>query len=161
MDTLNDHIRAYTAQLVLGHIQKAYKGIIGFMTELKAYLEHRHADYVSGALYFGYMDITYFAFTPIVLKQKKLKIAIVYLHGQSRFELWLAAENRKIQSATIALLSGKNIGAFKLSAAGPGVDSIIAWTAAEQPDFDSPDTLMTLIEAQTIRFAADMAALMG
>ena len=33
------------------------------MAELKA-LEHKHPDYASGALYFGYMDMTYFAITP-------------------------------------------------------------------------------------------------
>ena len=161
MDTLNDHIRAYTALLAQGHIQKAYRGIIGFMTELKAFLERRHTDYTAGALYMGYMDMTYFAFTPAALKLKKLKIAIVYLHEEARIELWLAAGNRKIQADYIALLSQKDIGGFTLSQPRPGVDSIIAFTAAEQIDFDRTDALMTHIETQTIQFAGEMLALLA
>jgi hypothetical protein len=76
MQSLNESVREY-AQLQLGQIQKAYKGIITFMSGLKSYLESRHSDYVASGLYFGYMDTTYFAFTPLELKQRSLKIAIV------------------------------------------------------------------------------------
>jgi len=41
------------------------------------------------------MDMTYFAFTPSELKEKKLKIAIVYLHEQNRFDAWLGAVTEK------------------------------------------------------------------
>ena len=135
MDTLDDYIREYTIQLGKGKIQKAYKGIITFMTELKAYLERKYPDYTIGALYSGYMDMTYLAFTPSDFKTKKLKVAIVFLHEECKFELWLAGTNRKIQADFIELLSHKNIGRYTLSRVSPGVDSIIASLIVEQPLF--------------------------
>jgi len=39
-----------------------------FMSELRSYLESKYPDYTAGNLYFGYMDMTYFAFTPADLK---------------------------------------------------------------------------------------------
>jgi hypothetical protein len=39
MGSLNDAVREYTAQLGLGHIQKAYRGIMSFFSDLKAVLE--------------------------------------------------------------------------------------------------------------------------
>lgn len=156
MDSLNDHIREYTLQLSKGHIQKAYRGIIYFMSDLKAYLESRYADYAASALYCGYMDMTYFAFTPGALRDRKLKIAIVYLHQECRFELWLAANNRKIQADYIDLLSHKNIGAYSLSQIQPGVDSIISARIIEEPDFTDPEELKRRIEASTIGFIKDI-----
>ena len=64
MESINEYIKEYATQLRKGQIQKAYKGILTFMSELRSYLESRYPDYTAGSLYFGYMDMTYFAFTP-------------------------------------------------------------------------------------------------
>ena len=135
MNSLNKDIAEYTGQLSKGKIQRAYKGIMTFMAELKATLEQQYPDYSAGALYFGYMDMTYFAFTPPELKNKKLKIAIVYLHEQGRFEVWLAGNNRQIQAQFIEKLSKINTGGYNLSQVSPGVDSIIESILVEQPYF--------------------------
>lgn len=160
MDSWNNHIREYTIQLRKGHIQKAYKGIMTFMSDLRVYLDRNYPDYTAGALYFGYMDMTYFAFTPSVLKDMKLKIAIVFLHEECKFELWLAGNNRQIQADFIELLVNKNLGSYTLSKIHPGVDSIIASLIVGQPDFDNPDDLKKLIEAKTIEFAEDITAML-
>ena len=65
---MNDIIKEYNNQLRNGLIQKAYKGIMTFMSEEKVNLEKKYPDYKTSTLYFGYMDMTYFAFTPIELK---------------------------------------------------------------------------------------------
>ena len=156
MNTLNDNVKEYTSQLNKGHIQKAYKGIMNFMSELKVYLESQHPDYITSALYFGYMDMSYFAFTPSILKDKKLKIAIVYLHEECKFELWLAANNRKIQEEYVGILSNKNLGRFTLSQIQPGVDSIIASTIIEQPNFDNLAELKKQLEIRIIEFVKDI-----
>ncbi len=153
MPTLNDAVTEYTAQLQKGQIQIAYKGIMTFMSELKTALESSHPDYVASGLYFGYMDMTYFAFTPLELKRRNLKIAIVYLHQENRFELWLGGNNRKIQAEHIDFFTGKDLGPYKLSKVSPGVDSIIESIISEQPNFDDPDELTNAIEKQTIEFA--------
>lgn len=160
MESLNENIKEYTTQLEKGYVQKAYKGIMTFMSELKSYLENKYPQYISSALYFGYMDMTYFAFTPQELKDMKLKIAVVYLHEETRFELWLAANNRSIQAEYIKLLSGKNIGSYTLSQVSPGIDSIIEYIIAKEPDFDNSDILKKQIEENTIKFACEIISLL-
>jgi hypothetical protein len=156
MSTLNSDLREYTAQLGKGQIQRAYKGIMSFMYELKAHLEGKHPEYAASALYFGYMDMTYFAFTPPDLRDRKLKIAIVYLHEENRFEVWLAANNRKLQADCIQTLSHKDLGIYSLSQMAPGVDAIIAEVIIDQPDYDCPNQMKERIETKTLQFAEDM-----
>jgi hypothetical protein len=161
MDSLNEQIREYTIQLGNGHIQKAYKGIMTFMSDLRAYLEGKYPDFTAGALYFGYMDMTYFAFTPSELKNRKLKIAIVYLHEECRLELWLAGSNRQIQADYIELLSRKNIGGYSLSQIHPGIDSIIAASIVERPDFDDAEGLKKQIEEKTMEFVNNITIILN
>jgi hypothetical protein len=160
MDSLNNYISQYREQLGKGHIQKAYKAIMTFMSGLGAYLGKAHPAYSVSALYFGYMDMTYFAFTPPGLKSKKLKIAIVYLHEQGRFEAWLGAINRKIQAQYIELLSVKNTGEYKLSKVMPGVDSIIESIIVCRPDFEKPEELKIQIEKKTLEFIDDITSIL-
>ncbi len=160
MDSINDHIREYSIQLRKGQIQKAYRGIMDFMAELKGRLERRHPDYAAGALYYGYMDMTYFSFTPPALRDLKLKIAIVFLHEECRFEIWLAATNRKVQSCYSELLRHKDLGRYKLSEIEPGVDSIISVQVDDNPDFDNPEGLKEKIESQAIGFTEDVSAIL-
>lgn len=156
MKSLNYHIQEYINQLNKGSIQKAYKGIMSFMSALKTHLEKKYPDYITTSLYFGYMDMTYFAFTPPSLKKMKLKVAIVFLHEENRFEVWLGGYNRKIQANYIEMLSKKNIGKYKLSKVSPGVDSIIESILIEQPDFDNLENLKTLIEEKVMIFINDV-----
>ena len=160
MDSLNNHIQEYNIQLSKGQIQKAYKGIMTFMSGLRTYLESRYPEFTSSALYFGYMDMTYFAFTPSDLKSKKLKIAVVYLHNEGRFEVWLGGSNRKIQGEYIDLMRCKDTGKYNLSKVLPGVDSIIESILVEHPDFDHPEELKKLIEKKTIEFANDISSIL-
>jgi hypothetical protein len=161
MNSLNEQVREYQKQLSKGHIQKAYKGIMSFMSGLKTNLQNRYPDYTTSALYFGYMDMTYFAFTPPRLKAKKLKIAIVYIHEGGRFEAWLGGTNRKIQAEFINQLSEKDIGKYKLSLPAPGVDSIIKSVLVDKPDFDKLELLTKLIKDGIIAFIHDMTALIN
>jgi hypothetical protein len=159
MNVLNKEIREYREQLRKGHIQKAYRGIMAFMSALKLHMESVDSACLSSALYFGYMDMTYFAFTPPVLKENKLKIAVVYLHEEGRFEAWLGGGNRKIQAEWIERLKGKDLGRYKLSQVRPGVDSILEVILTEAPDFDDPERLKDDLTKKTLVFIADVAAI--
>lgn len=160
MQSINKSVREYTAQLQQGQIQKAYKGIMTLMSSLKTWLESRHPDYAVSGLYPGYMDMTYFAFTPQVLKQRSLKVAIVYLHEQNRFEVWLGGANRKVQAETIERFTGKDLDGLTLSEVKPGVDSIVEMKLIEQPDFDHPEDLMLAIESKVIEFTEKIIILL-
>ena len=156
MNSLKDSISEYQNALSKGHIQKAYRGIMSFMTDLKGILTKHHPDYLSSALYTGYLDMTYFAFTPSELRNMKLKVAIVYLHDEGRFEVWLSGNNRKIQAEYIKRLSHINIEGYQLSKVMPGVDSIIESIIINHPDFDHPIELKKLIEGATLKFIQDI-----
>ena len=160
-ESLNDQLREYKLQLGKGQIQKAYKGIMTFMSGLRVYLEKQHPNFAVSALYFGYMDMTYFAFTPVDFKKLKLKIAIVYLHEQSRFEVWLSGRDREIQAEYIALFASKEIGSYRLSPILPGVDSILESILVDQPDFDHPEGLSKRIETKTLEFVSDIRTLLN
>jgi len=95
------------------------------------------------------------------LKSKRLKIAIVYLHEQGRFEVWLSGTNRKIQAEYINFMRNKDIGGYKLSQVMPGVDSIIEATMVEDPDFDHPEELKKQIEKKAIGFIDDIVKLLN
>ena len=53
MQSLNDSVKEYTVQLELGQIQKAYKGIMTFMSGLKTYHEGQHHDFSATFPYTG------------------------------------------------------------------------------------------------------------
>ena len=152
MQSLNEAIREYTFQLQRGQIQIAYKGIMTFMSAMKSFLENRHPDFAASGLYFGYMDMTYFAFTPPELKQRNLKIAIVFLHAENRFDAWLGGVNRKVQGEFVEFFRGKDIGDLILSEVKPGVDSIVEMGLVQKPDFDHQEELMLSIESQLVAF---------
>jgi hypothetical protein len=160
MGSLQDQVEEYANQLKEGHIQKAYRGIMTFMSEVKAYLEGKYPDYDTSTLYHGYLDMTYFAFTSSYFKSAKLKIAIVYLHEECRFEAWLAGHNRRIQADYIKLLSREDLGNYRLSRMVPGVDSIVEAALVTQPDFDNLDGLKKQIEHESVQFAKDMESIL-
>lgn len=161
MESLNESVREYTAQLEKGHIQRAYRGIMNFMTALRKQLEAECLDYVAGGFYPGYMDMSYVSFTPAPLKEMGLKIAVVYLHRENRFDLWLAGGNRGIQSRYIARMGKMDLGDFSLSQPAPGVDSIVERILVENPDFDRPEALMRRIAEGLKEFAGKITTILA
>lgn len=156
MKDLNEYVIAYQKQLQEGKIQIAYKGIMSFMGNLKSYLSDMHSDYLVGALYFGYMDMTYFAVTTTELKDKQLKIAVVYLHQENCFELWLSATNKKIQAQYIDKLKDKDLKGYQLSVSQPGIDSIIESRIIDHPNFNELISLKVELDKLTQKFIEDI-----
>ena len=76
-----------------------------YIMSLRTYFNNKYPDYsVSGNIYYGYMDMTYFSFFPDSLKKRKLKAGIVFLHDSCKFEVWLFGYNKKIQAKYWELL---------------------------------------------------------
>jgi len=98
MEPFHEYINEYRNQLAKGAIQKAYKGLMEYIMALRTHFKNNYPDYfVSGSIYYGYMDMTYFSFTPQSLKHRNLKIAIVFIHETCRFEAWLGGYNKQVQ----------------------------------------------------------------
>lgn len=161
MASLQQAVSRYTASLSDGDPQRAYRAILSYMSSLQTELSGRFPACAGGALYPGYLDMTYFALTPPELREKKLKLALVYLHAEARFELWLAANNRALQAETVKKLSALPLGKYRVTSPAPGVDAIIETIALAEPDFDQPERMTLLLADAFASFAADMRALIG
>ena len=96
-----ENMLEYRDQFKKGIIQKAYKGLMDYIMDLRGLLllikNTPSHSFVPGNIYFGYMDMTYFSFTSKALKDRNLKVAIVFVHGAFRFEAWLAAAIKRFR----------------------------------------------------------------
>lgn len=89
----------YRKQVEKGDIRRAYKGLMEYIMDLRVYFKKKYPDYyVSGNIYQGYRDMTYFSFFPKSLKRRKLKVALVVIHETCRFEVWSTGYNKQVQT---------------------------------------------------------------
>ena len=157
MNSFSKYIVEYKKQLKKGIIQKAYKGLMEYILDLKTYLKSRHTDYyVSGSIYFGYMDMTYFSFTPKEFKQRNLKIAIVFRHDIFRFEVWLGGYNKRVQKEYWMLFSGEDWNKYRVVPTTEGIDAIVEHVLVDDPDFADLDALTQKIEDGVMGFIEDV-----
>jgi hypothetical protein len=157
MESFREYMDEYRRQLEKGAINKAYKGLMEYVMELRTHLKHKYPDYyVSGSIYYGFMDMTYFSFTPKSLKYRDLKIAIVFVHETFRFEVWLAGYNKQVQQQYWELLNESDWNKYPIVSTTKGVDSIIEHVLVENPDFRDLDALSEQIDGATLRFIKDV-----
>ena len=157
MESFHEYINEYRKQLEKGAIQEAYKGLMEYIMSLRTHLKNKYPDYfVSGSIYHGYMDMTYFSFFPKSLKDRKLKIAIVFIHDPFRFEVWLAGNNKRVQSKYWKLFKESDWNKYHIVSTTKGVDSIVEYILVDNPDFSDLDTLTKQIERATLKFIKDV-----
>jgi hypothetical protein len=147
----------YRKQLDKGQIQKAYHGLMDYILGLRSHFENQYPEYtVSGSVYFGYMDMTYFSFFPESLKLRGLKVGVVFIHGTFRFEVWLFGYNKGVQAKYWKMFKESGWNKYKIPSTTKSVDSIVEGVLAENPDFSDLDTLTEKIEKGTLRFIDDV-----
>jgi hypothetical protein len=157
LGSFHENMIEYRKQLDKGTIKEAYRELISFIMELRSYFEKKYPDYfVSGSVYYGYMDMTYFSFFPNSLKLRKLKVAIVFVHDTFRFEVWLAGYNKQVQTKSWKLFQERNWNKYRIPPTTKGVDSIIEYTLVDNPDFNDLDILTKQIENRTLKFIKDI-----
>ncbi len=157
MESFDENMKEYRNQLEKGVIQQAYKGLLEYIASLKSYINNKYPEYfVSGGIYPGYMDMTYFPLFPEQLKQRKLKIAVVFLHEAFRFEVWLAGVNKQVQGEYWKLFKESGWERYRLVPPAKGVDSILEHILVEEPDFGDLDALTEQIERETSKFISDI-----
>ena len=162
MLSFNESMLEYRKQLKNGIIQKAYRGLMEYFGTLRTYLKKKYPKYaISGSLYFGYMDMTYFAVTPPQLKERKLKIAVVFLHEEFRFEVWLGGFNKSIQETYWNLVRKSEWDKYHIPSNIEGIDSIVEYILVEDPDFRDLDTLTKQIEKGTTNFIKDVESFLS
>jgi hypothetical protein len=157
MTTFQESMAEYKKQLKKGTIKQAYRGLMDYFWSLRSFFENKYPDYyVSGGIYYGFMDMTYFSFFPKTLKPRKLKIAVVFVHESFRFEVWLAGINKNIQVKYWKLIKDSNWNKYRVPSTTKGADSILEYVLADNPDFSDLDALTRQIEKGTLEFAKDV-----
>lgn len=162
MKSLNEYIAEYQKQLVKGDIKKAYKGLMDYIMDLRIHFKNKYPDYnVSGSIYSGAMDMTFFSFSPESLKNIKLKVAIVFIHETCQFDVWLAGTNKQIQTKYWKLFKESHWDKYRIPPTAGGVDSILECTLAGNPDFSDLASLTSQIESGTLKFMEDIIAFLA
>ena len=152
----------YRRQLQKGAIQKAYQGLMDYIMRLRSHFENKYPDYsVSGSVYFGYMDMTYFSFFPETLKLRRLKVGIVFVHRTFRFEVWLFGYNKGVQAKYWKLFKENGWNKYRIPPTTKGVDSILEGILVEDPDFSDLNALTKQIERGTLKFIEDVESFLS
>ncbi|NYT04244.1 MAG: hypothetical protein GKC00_06000 [Candidatus Methanofastidiosa archaeon] len=156
MGSFAEYMEEYKKEMKKGIITKAYKGLMEYILDLRTHFKNKYPNYFVSGLYYGYMDMTYFSFSPESLKDRKLKIAIVFIHDTVRFEVWLSGQNKEIQKKYWGLFKDKNWNKYKIVPNIEGYDSIVEHVLIADPDFSDLDKLTEKIEKGTLKFIQDV-----
>jgi hypothetical protein len=156
MESLREQMFEYRKQLEKGHVQGAYRGLMSYIMDLRNYLKNKYPEYSVSGIYQGYMDMTYFSFTPDSLKSLKLKIAVVFIYDTFKFEVWLAGSNKNVQKEYWELFTEKSLEKYHIPSSIKGRDSVAENVLVENPDFGDLDSLTQKIEEGTLIFIEDI-----
>ena len=157
MESFSESLVEYRKQMEKGAVPRAYRGLMEYIMGLRAHLKSKYPDYfVSGGIYHGFMDMTYFSFIPESYKRRNLKIAIVFLHEAFRFEVWLAGYNKQVQSKYWKLFKEHSWSKYHMVSTTKGEDSILECVLVDDPDFGDADALTKQIEGTTMKFIRDV-----
>ncbi len=155
----SEAMREYRRQIEKGAIKTAYQGLMNFMAHLRSFFEGKHPEIpVSGSIYYGFMDMTYFALFPESLKKRKLKVAIVFLHEQFRFEVWLAGTNKLIQKRYWQIFKENDFKKYRVTSPAKGSDSILEHLLVDNPDFENLGILTNQVENGALEFIKGVAS---
>ena len=162
MKSLQENMIEFRKQLEKGAIQKAYLGLMQYMMSLKNHFSNKHPDYsVSGSIYYGYMDMTYFSVVPGSLKERDLKIAIVFVYDTFTFEVWLSGRNQKVMAKYWKLFTDSGWDRYKIATQGKWADSVLEHVLVENPDFSDLAALTRQIERGTLKFIKDVESFLA
>lgn len=157
MKSFQENMLEFRKQLEKGAIQKAYLGLMEYMLSLKNHFSNKYPEYSTpGSLYNGYMDMTYFSILPQSLKERDLKIAIVFLYDSFRFEIWLSGKNKQVLAKYWQIIRQSQWNKYKIVEPTKGVDFVLEHTLADSPDFSDLDALTKQIEQGTLEFIQDV-----
>jgi hypothetical protein len=158
MNELDKDIKELQIRLKDGSIRRAYRGIVSYMSRLRAVFADRLIERAVSGLYQGYFDMTYFALFPDELKARDLKLAVVFNYENFNFEVWLAARNRKVQKQYYELLLKTGYKKHPLVEPAVGIDAIVTAVLKEDPSFEDESPLTADILDGVTAFEKDIVA---
>ncbi|KOF02906.1 hypothetical protein OB69_08660 [Roseivirga seohaensis subsp. aquiponti] len=148
MEDLNKYVAIYKEQLDKGDILVAYNELVKFVMKLRTeFIKGLSDKYSFTGILHGYMDYTYFYYSNVFLKTKKLKLGLVLNHLEMRFEVWLLGNTKPIQKKYWELSKSTKWNNDKDEM--PAY-SILEAVLVENPDFNNLAKLTEQIEAKMI-----------
>lgn len=98
MNFNSKYLETYKSLLATTELQLGYQEFIKLFRFLRIELEKELPDFsFSGNIVENNMDFAYFQLTDTDLREKGVKIQVVFVHKSFRFEVWVSGYNRKIQ----------------------------------------------------------------
>ena len=156
MQSIRKDLEEFQGQLKYGTIVRAYRAQISYMMGLQSHFKKKYTNSSVSALYQGYMDMTYFAISPPLLKEHDLKCAIVFNYESFFFKAWLAGRNRSVNRQYWELFKDQKLSKYRIVTPAKGVDSIVECDLAQGLDLSDADSLTTTIEKGTRAFIEDL-----
>ena len=156
MNKLDEDIKELQIRLKGGSIQRAYRGIVLYMSRLRTVFAGQQGERTVSGIYQGYFDMTYFALFPDALKVRNLKLAIVFNYETFNFEVWLAAQNRKVQKRYWELLRKAGYKKHSLIEPTVGIDAIVTAVLKEKFSLEAENSLTAQIIEGVMAFERDI-----
>lgn len=142
-----DLLSEYKELLQTTNLRESYQEFIKLFRYIRVALEKSMPEYkFQGNIVENGMDYSYFLFTNKNLKEKGLKMAVVFAHSNFQFEVWLSGYNRNYQSKYYDLLKGKNI-PFELTDNPTRKDYILRVKLEESVDLSDESLLIKEIKS--------------
>lgn len=154
--TNNHLIKQYTTCIRQNSLERGYRLILEALSLLKHQVTAYHPDFGVGQLYQGYLDMSYIGIVTPLLQSHGLKVAVVYLHKEGRFEAWLAAKNRTIQEQYRTILREKVKEPYHVREKQAGEDAIIVTLLEKSPDFCDLQLLAKQLKEKLVQVIEDM-----
>jgi len=161
MNTLDKEIRELQKRLSDGLIQRAYRGIVSYMSRLRTVFADQRGERAISGLYQGYFDMTYFALFSDELQERDLKLAVVFNYETFGFEVWLAARNRKIQRRYWELFLNTGYKQHRLIEPAVGIDAIVTAVLAADYSLEDENILTTRIVEGVTAFEHDIVSFLS
>lgn len=110
MNFNSEYLETYKSLLATTELQLGYQEFIKLFRFLRIELEKELPDFsFSGNIVENNMDFAYFQLTDKDLREKGVKIQVVFVHKSFRFEVWVSGYNRKIQCSYYNKLKNQHL----------------------------------------------------
>lgn len=154
MKDVNAQIKFYKEQVNKGDIPKTYTALVKYVIRLRTVLSGNLSEnYSFGSIFQGYMDYTYFYYSNDFLKNRKLKMGLVFNHSTTQFEVWMLGQTISIQRKYWEYF--KTTKWNKNRTTKPQY-AVLETVLFDNPDFNDVDKLSKQIEDKLVRVTEEI-----
>jgi hypothetical protein len=161
MQTTQDDMQEFRASLAQGALPRAYGALIAYMGRLGKDLKTLVPGATVSSFYQGALDISFITLHTPALKQRKLKLLVVFNYSAFRFEAWLAGVNRGAQREYCELFAKGDWPDYRVSTPAKDVHSILECDLVADVHMGDMSAMTETIETTTLAFLDDIAGFLS